>query len=259
MIITLTTDFGTGSPYVAQLKGVILTINRTATLVDLTHEIPPQDIRQGALVLEDVTPRFPQGTIHVAVVDPGVGTARKLVYAQLGGQQYLAPDNGILSRVASAATAARVVALTNRSYWLPQVSPTFHGRDILAPVAAHLSLGLPPERLGEPLDQLEPLDWPGAVREPGRITGAVLAIDSFGNLITNIDAASVASVVGPASLTVAGSGATTTGFVRTYGERPAGALVALVGSSDRLELAIVGGNAAQALHAKIGAPVVLTW
>lgn len=256
MIITLTTDFGTGSPYVAQLKGVILAINRTATVVDVTHEIPPQDIRQGAVVLADVAPRFPRGTIHVGVIDPGVGTVRRLVYAELGDQQYLAPDNGLLSRLASATRAARIVALTNSRYWLPQVSPTFHSRDILAPVAAHLSLGLPPNRLGEPLEQLTPLDWPHPVREPARLTGAVLAIDSFGNLLTNIDAA---SVVDPTSLTVACAGATTTAFVRTYGERPAGSLVAVIGSSNRLELAIVSGNAAQALQAQVGAPVVLTW
>ncbi len=161
-IITLTTDFGSGSPYVAQIKGVILSIHPQAVLVDVTHDIAPQDVRQGALVLDDVTGRFPPGSIHVAVVDPGVGTDRRILAAEIGGRYYLAPDNGLLGRLAGRDPAARLVALTKREFWLPAVSATFHGRDILAPAAAHLSLGTALDDLGEAWDQPG-----GAVLAPG--------------------------------------------------------------------------------------------
>ncbi len=259
MIITLTTDFGTGSPYVAQMKGVILTIDPAVTLIDITHDVPPQDVRQGALVLEDTAPRFPDGTLHVAVVDPGVGTARKLVYADFGRQRYLAPDNGLLSLVAATACARRLIALTNRSYWLPDVSATFHGRDIMAPIAAHLSRGVPPEQLGEPLDRLESLAWPTVTHEAQSVTGAVLAIDSFGNLITNIRNEDLAAIPDPNAVQVTCSGVTVSGLAYTYGQRPAGSVVALIGSNRRLEVALVGGSAAKRLQAVVGDPVVLTW
>jgi S-adenosylmethionine hydrolase len=254
-IITLTTDFGTDSPYVAQMKGVILAIHPAVTLVDLTHAVRPQDIRYGAVVLEDVTPRFPAGTLHVAVVDPGVGTARQLVYAECGSQRYLAPDNGLLSRVAAASPPTRLIALTQREYWLPQVSHTFHGRDILAPAAAHLSCGLPPERLGEPLERLAGLDWPAVTRVGRTLTGAVLWLDAFGNVITNVTAQMLAECGDPQTLLVTCAGAAAHGIVRTYGERPKGELIALLGSSGRLELAVVGGSAAQRLHVQPGDPV----
>jgi S-adenosyl-L-methionine hydrolase (adenosine-forming) len=259
MIITLTTDFGTGSPYVAQMKGVILTSAPTVTLVDITHDVPPQDVRQGALVLEDTTPRFPDGTLHLAVVDPGVGTSRKLVYADLGRQRYLAPDNGLLSCVAARASARRLIALTNRRYWLPDVAPTFHGRDILAPVAAHLSRGVPPEQLGEPLDRLASLAWPAVTHAEQCLTGAVLAMDSFGNLITNIRDEDLAAIPDPSAVQVLCSGVTVSGLVRTYGQRPTGSVVALIGSNSRLEVALVGGSAAKRLKAVVGDPVVVTW
>lgn len=258
-IITLTTDFGPGSPYVAQMKGVILTLNPEAVLVDITHAIAPQDIRQGGLVWEQVAPRFPGGTIHIAVVDPGVGTARRLVCAELAGRCYLAPDNGLLSRLTRSQPASRIVALTNREYWLPQVSHTFHGRDILAPVAAHLSLGIPPRRLGEPVEHLTTLDWPEAVVETRRIAGVVLYVDSFGNVISNIPAACLPPGVPRDQLLVRCGGREARGVHMTYGELPAGALIALLDSQDRLELAIGSGHAAAALRVQFGDPVAVTW
>lgn len=258
-IITLTTDFGTGSPYVAQMKGVILSLNAAVTLVDLTHDIPPQDIRRGALVLEEVAPRFPPGTLHVAVVDPGVGTARRIIYARLGSQDYLAPDNGLLSRLAVASGGGLVREVTNRQYWLRQVSDTFHGRDILAPVAAHLSLGVPPERLGPLQAGLEMLDWPTPLRAGRQLTGVVLASDTFGNLITNLELHHCAEISDWAGVTTTCAGHTISGLVRTYGARPAGSLVALFGSSGKLELAVVGGHAAQQLQATVGQAVHLAW
>jgi hypothetical protein len=141
-IITLTTDFTTGSPYVAAMKGVILSIHPGALIVDITHDIPHQDIRQGAIVLAEATRFFPAETIHVAVVDPGVGTERRIVLARSGDQYFIAPDNGLLSGLARRNPPSTMFTVANPEHWLPEVSATFHGRDIMAPVAARLSLGL---------------------------------------------------------------------------------------------------------------------
>ena len=140
-IITLTTDFGAGSPYVAEMRGVILAICPQSTIVDVTHDVPRGDVRQGALVLHQITPAFSQGTIHVAVVDPGVGTERRILFARLGRQCYVAPDNGLLSAVAQYASPRSFIELTERQFWRPKVSATFQGRDVMAPVAAHLAAG----------------------------------------------------------------------------------------------------------------------
>lgn len=251
-MITLTTDFGTGSPYVAQVKGVILSIHPQAVLVDITHDIAPQDVRQGALVLEDVTPRFPESSIHVAIVDPGVGTDRRILAAEIGRRYYIAPDNGLLGRLIGGDPAARVVALTNRQFWLPAVSATFHGRDILAPVAAHLSLGTALEELGEVWDQPAQVAWPEVAVEKHRLQGEIIAIDTFGNLITNIPQDLVAAADALVAATVHCGGRTISGVVATYGQRPPGTPIALVGSSNRLEIAVVNGNAAVELRAQVG-------
>lgn len=254
-IITLTTDFGTGSPYVAQVKGTILSLQAEAVLVDITHDIAPQDVRQAALVLEDVTPRFPLGSIHVAVVDPGVGTDRRLLAAHIDGRYYLAPDNGLLGRLLARDSAARVVALTRREYWLPAVSATFHGRDILAPAAARLSLGTALDDLGEAWDQPVQLSWPQVAVEQHRLQGEVIAIDTFGNLISNIPQELIPAAGTAEAVAVQCGGRTISGMVATYGQRPPGTLIALVGSSNRLEIAIVSGNAAVELRAEVGDPV----
>jgi S-adenosylmethionine hydrolase len=253
-LITLTTDFGHGSPYVAAMKGVILSLNPAATVVDITHSVPPQDIRFAAVVLEDVTDRFPPGTLHVAVVDPGVGTERGIVFAPIGRQSYIAPDNGLLSRLARRTPPAKIIRLTEPAYWLQPVSATFHGRDIMAPVAARLSLGLEPEHLGEPQERLVMLDWPEVRILPGRIEGSVLMIDSFGNLVTDISAEMLAGR--PADrVRISCAGRTIEGILATYGTRPAGSLIGLIGSSGRLELAVVGGSAAEMLGVQAGEQV----
>src|SRR5215213_2539522 len=174
-IITLTTDFGEGSPYVAAMKGVILSLNPSARLVDITHTIPPQNIRRGAMVLDEVTPLFPAGTLHVAVVDPGVGTARAIVYAEVGDQRYIGPDNGLFSRLAERHAPTKIRAITEERWFRRPVAPTFHGRDIMAPAAAHLSLGVDPDSLGPPLAALATLDRPGARKVANRIEGQVTA------------------------------------------------------------------------------------
>jgi S-adenosylmethionine hydrolase len=258
-LITLTTDFGEGSPYVAAMKGVILTINPAAQLVDLSHAIPPQDVRQGAIALADATLHFPSGTIHVAVIDPGVGTARKIVYAEIGPQRYICPDNGLLSRLASREMPTKMRSITADKWFRRPVAPTFHGRDIFAPVAAHLSLGLDPDELGPPLSELATLDWPGAAKVANRIEGQVTAIDSFGNLITNITREMLAGVPTDESVTVACDEHETQGIFTAYAEQPAMTLIALVGSNDCLELAIVDDSAKIMLGVSVGAPVEVRW
>lgn len=258
-LITLTTDFGTDSPYVAAMKGVMLSINPDSTIVDLTHAIRAQDICAGALVLEQFTPWFPPGTIHVAVVDPGVGSQRRIIYAEIGDQRYIAPDNGLLSRLARRQQPTTIVALEEPAFWLPQVSATFHGRDIMAPVAARLSRGLAAEQLGKRIETLVSLTWPEVVILPRTIRGSVESIDSFGNLITDITEPMLADVPRDESVRISCDEHETLGIFRTYSDQPPSTLVALVGSSGRLELAIVGENAAAMLGIGTGTPVVVSW
>jgi S-adenosylmethionine hydrolase len=257
-IITLTTDFGPSSPYVAQMQGVVLSICRDVDLVDISHAIGPQNIREGAVVLADATRRFPAGTIHVAVVDPGVGTSRRIVYAELGEQRYVTPDNGLLSLLADRHQPKRVVALENSDYWLPQPSQTFHGRDIMAPVAAHLAAGLDPKQLGRPRDAIVMLNWPQPKKSASSVAGEILYIDSFGNLISNIGDTDVQALGDPASLVVDCGGRKIRGVVPTYGAALNGEFVALFDSQGRLEVAVVGGNAARELQAQVGEAIVVT-
>jgi S-adenosylmethionine hydrolase len=258
-IITLTTDFGNGSPYVATMKGVILSINPAVPIIDISHAVPAQDVAHAALVLEDTTPWFPDDTIHVAVVDPGVGTSRAILYARIGRQQYVAPDNGLLARLMARTPPSLVVQITEREHWLPEVSHTFHGRDIMAPVAARLSLGLDPRRLGPPVGQLSRLDMPSPIVANEKVRGQVISIDSFGNLITNITHDLLAGRPNDSRACVVCGIYETYGIYHAYGEQSAGMLVALIGSSHRLELAIVGDNAAARLGVSIGTPVVVAW
>lgn len=258
-VITLMTDFGEGSPYIAQMKGVILTLNRAATIVDITHGIPPQNVRQGAMVLDEVTRNFPADTVHVAVVDPGVGTERNLVYARFGDQKYLAPDNGLLGQLCRREPPNEIVVLSNRDFFLADVSSTFHGRDILAPVAAYMSLGLDPIRLGSPAMSVVSLNWPAVRVEPRRIEGTIVSFDSFGNLITDISAQMLEAAPSWRKIHIECGGHELRGIVKTYGQRPIGSLAALVGSSGLLELAVVNGNAAQTLGMQVGTDVKVTW
>jgi S-adenosyl-L-methionine hydrolase (adenosine-forming) len=258
-MITLTTDFGPSSPYVAAMKGVILSRNPQAQLVDLTHAVPAQDIRRAAIVLDEITPWFPEGTLHVAVVDPGVGSQRKIIYARIGNQQYLAPDNGLLSRLARRTSPSTIIHVARPEFWLPRVSTTFHGRDIFAPVAAHLSLGLAPEALGDPLLELVTLDWVEAVVKRGKIEGIIESIDSFGNLISNITADQLEGAPRGEEVTVECDEHETQGIFATYSDQPEMTLIALIGSSGKLELAIVGESAKIMLGVKVGTPITVRW
>src|SRR5437867_13151633 len=198
-LITLTTDFGGESPYVGAMKGVILGLNPRAHIIDLSHHIPPQEILFTAFFLQSSIPYFPSEAIHVVVVDPGVGTDRALLYVEVDGHRLLAPDNGCWTGLLGQTFFSgkpvgqtllsgkpTVIRLTERRFWRPTVSPTFHGRDILAPVAAHLSLGEDPRNLGQPFDDWVRLETRSPIIEPNRVVGEVIFIDHFGNLITNI-------------------------------------------------------------------------
>jgi len=259
-IITLLTDFGVDSPYVASMKGVILSIEPAARIVDLTHSIPPQDVRTAAWVWDEATRFFPPGSIHVGVVDPGVGTSRQLVCARIGESIFLAPDNGLLSRLALRAVPSTIVALTEPEHWLATVSHTFHGRDILAPVAARLSRGLAVERLGPSVERLMELSWPEVIVMPGKIQGTVRSIDSFGNLITDVPSDKLVDVpTDPERVRIRCDEHETQGLFKTYGEQPPMTLVAIVGSDGFLELAIVDENASLMLGIRPGTPITVEW
>ncbi len=262
-VITLTTDFGLTDAYVATMKGIILGINPEVTLVDICHTINPQDIAQAAFVLGTSYQYFPKGTVHLVVVDPGVGSQRRAVILRTASADFVAPDNGVLSyviREASPESAEgkqpaelrpelEAFAITEPRYWRTPVSPTFHGRDIFAPVAAHLSLGHSPADFGERLSSLVMLRLTRPHREPdGSVVGHILHIDSFGNLITDITTQDLPSGGEPLSIKVGGQ--TIQGLVRTYAEGEG--LIALIGSSDRLEISVKGGSARNLLNARVG-------
>jgi S-adenosylmethionine hydrolase len=258
-LVTLTTDFGEQSPYVAALKGVLLGVNPDARLLDLGHQLPPQDLRHAAHFLTVAVPCFPPGTLHVVVVDPGVGSDRAILYVEVGGQRLLVPDNGCWTWLERAAPASRVLRLSEPGYWRQPVSATFHGRDIFAPVAGHLSRGLDPAALGPPAADWVRLPAPAWHAGPGELTGEILFVDSFGNLLTSIPATALPAGVAAVSASLAGGEARRLPRVRTYAEAPPGQLVLLVSSSDLLELAVTQGSAAGLLGVRAGDPVRLTW
>ena len=257
-LITLTTDFGSDSPYVAQMKGSIYGLAPQANVVDVTHSIAAQDIQYGALVLADSAFCFPQGTIHVAVVDPGVGTERAIVAARIDGQWFVAPDNGLLTGVAKGRNCTVLRRVENEKLWRVPVANTFHGRDIIAPVAAHLHLGIAPEEIGPPQTELQRIAWPTCELDGDQIIGEVVSVDSFGNLITNIFHADVANwLQGRAcEIRIAAHGLNV--IRQTYGQGPPGELIALFGSSQRMEIAIVHGSASTQLGVGRGETVTLS-
>jgi S-adenosylmethionine hydrolase len=224
-------------------------------MVDVTHSISPQNVLEGAFVLSGIVDYFPQGTIHLAVIDPGVGTDRRLVAVEAGRQWFVLPDNGLISGVLLNHPPARSFAITSPRIARPVVSPTFHGRDLLAPAAAHLVAGNDPAELGPPLDHLVRLANFQPREEPEGLVGEVIFRDTFGNLITNVTAAQLQSIAPLASWTLTLAGERVSGLNLTYGESPAGSLVALTGSTGWVELAVVNGDASRHLSAGPGATV----
>ncbi|MCL5025841.1 MAG: SAM-dependent chlorinase/fluorinase [Chloroflexi bacterium] len=255
-IISLTTDFGYDDPYVGVMKGVILGINSEASVVDLCHTIAPQDVRGAGLVLAGAYPYFPDGAIHLAVVDPGVGSGRHCLAARTRRALFVAPDNGLLTAVLAEDPPEEVVELTRSQYWLPQVSSTFHGRDILAPVAAHLSMGLPIEMLGPRIRDWVILPSSGPERQAdGSLIGHIIRIDHFGNLITDLRSADLHDAATTAVFTI--KDVQVVGLSRYYAERDG--LMALVGSTGNIEIALRNGSAATQLSADRGDLVRVRW
>jgi len=250
-LVTLTTDYGSGSGYPAQVKGVLLSAVPDLRIVDLSHGIPAFDLLAGALLLEACVPWYPPEAIHLAVVDPGVGTARRAVcVVDASGRRLVGPDNGLFTPFL--VPGSRVFALSDDAVVPQPARPTFHGRDLFAPVAAWLAGGGPPERLGPLVPDPVRLRWPEPQREAGGLRGEVLLADPFGNLLTSLRSVHLPS--GPLAVEVAGRPAR---VVRTYGDARVAELVALVGSSGRLEIAIREGSAARVLGLGRGASVTV--
>ena len=261
-VITLLTDFGLSDPYVAMMKGVILSLNPQATIVDISHEVPPGDAMHAAFMLFHTYRYFPVGTIHVSVVDPGVGTSRRAVLLMTPEAFFLAPDNGLLSYIIGPGrgrkaglrkldSTLQAFSLGNRAFWRDDVSRMFHGRDIFAPVAAHLSLGVRPDEMGERVDSLVSLPVPYPRRlSSGELTGEVAYIDRFGNLITNIPSEMVS-----AGAIVRIAGREIKGLSPSYeaGED----LLAIAGSLGLLEIACKCGSASNALKIGVGSKVTV--
>jgi len=239
------------------MRGVALDICPDATLADITHDISPQDILGGALELAAAYKYFPQGTVFLCVVDPGVGSSRRGIAADAGGRRFVAPDNGLLTEVFRDATPSVVVELTERKYARPTVSRTFEGRDRFAPAAAWLAKGIAITALGAEVTDWRSLDIPEPHEGGGQLTGEVLRVDRFGNLVTNIDRERLVRVAASRPIQIVVAGQPVTKFVATYAEAENGSLCALFGSSDHLEIAVAGGSAAGCLGLTRGAAVVV--
>jgi S-adenosylmethionine hydrolase len=251
--IALLTDFGSADHYAGTLKGVLLSLCPEATLVDITHDIPPHDVLTGALELAACYKYFPAGTIFLVVVDPGVGSARRGLVADTGDYRFVAPDNGVLSLVFHEARPRRVVDLTERRYARPTVSKTFEGRDRFAPAAGWLAKGIELTAMGRPVSHWQVLEVPEPQVGDRRLTGQVLRVDRFGNLVTNIDRKRFDLFRQEAGIQIAIDGHSVDQLVATYAEAPAGAVCALFGSTDHLEVALNGGNAGRSLGLGRGA------
>ncbi|AMV39947.1 S-adenosyl-l-methionine hydroxide adenosyltransferase family protein [Planctomyces sp. SH-PL62] len=255
-IVTLTTDFGPEGPYVAAMKGIMLGLAPGVTLVDVCHAIAPQNVLEGAFVLSAIVDAFPPDTVHLAVVDPGVGTARRLLAIKAAGQWFTLPDNGLITGVARTHEIEGAWEISNPGLARRQVSPTFHGRDVLAPAAAHLMKGGDPGELGAATSRFITIRNFEASADGQVCIGEVIFKDAFGNLITNIKEDQMAAR--PAgSWTVEVGGRRIDGVGRTYAESASGSLIALIGSGGWLEVAVVNGDAGRLLSAGPGTTVWL--
>lgn len=252
-IITLTTDFGEQDPYVGAMKGVILSIAPDVIVVDITHHVPPQNVREGAYILSSAVPYFPKGSIHVAVIDPGVGTERRPLAVRTERAYYVVPDNGLLTPVLQQEPVLEAVHLTNATYWLPHVSHTFHGRDIFAPVAAYLARGVPLNALGTPVapEDLVRLEWTAPRALPdGTVEGMVVHVDHFGNIVTNIPADMLSGPADAWEFEI--KGRRVRGLRGAYAEVGIGEPLALIGSNQTLEFSVREGSAAALWGVQVG-------
>jgi len=256
-LITFTTDFGLADWFVGTIKGVALGISPQAQIIDITHSVPPGSIRAGAFALRSAFRYFPKGTIHVAVVDPGVGSNRRAIAVRTRNYIFVGPDNGVLSWALALEKVVAVHSLDHSEYFLPQVSRTFHGRDVFSPVAAHLANGLPVAKLGWKLPSHVRLPWPEPELQDSGIVGEVVYIDHFGNAITNLDTASLAEATAGKQVEVLLGRKRVGSLSSCYASVPKGRPVAVIESSGFLEIAVNGGNAARALRIKVGTVVTV--
>jgi S-adenosylmethionine hydrolase len=255
-IITLTTDFGLRDHYVAAMKGVILGICPQASIVDVTHEVSSFEVAEAAFLLSQTWTCFPKKTVHVVVVDPGVGSMRRPILAEVDGHRFVAPDNGLLTAVLTR-EGCKVRHITSEKHFRHPVSQTFHGRDIFAPVAAHVASGVPAARLGPRIDNYLRLTFERPMRTARRgWTGAILHVDHFGNIVTNIPIAEFPHIE-QHPFEVAIGFRIVEKLARSYAEMPAGELFAIVGSSGYLEISANQDSAARLLGCETGAPVEL--
>jgi S-adenosylmethionine hydrolase len=258
--VTFTSDFGHEDWFVGVVHGVVLEICPEARLVDLNHAIPPGNVERASFVIEAAAPDFPPGTIHLAVVDPGVGTRRRALAVRAREQLFVGPDNGLLEW-ALADPRAEARALVEARFFRRPVSRTFHGRDVFAPVAAHLARGVPLADLGPRVEDPVRLGRPPLRASDGALEGRVMLVDRFGNALTNLTAESLAAAfpgIGEDRLDVRIGSRSLHGLARSYGDAPVGTLVAIVGSSGRLEIAQVGGHAASRFGIGEGDPVLVS-
>jgi len=242
-IITLTTDFGESDPYVAMMKGVILSINPNATIIDVTHQIPARAIKEGGMIIKEAYTYFPSGTVHVGVVDPGVGGTRRPIAVLVDNYFFVGPDNGLFSTIIETQHHTDVIHLKEKRYWMNSISPTFHGRDIFAPVAAHLSLGVNPFRMGNKIDNPTPLAYPLPHENNTDLVGEIIRVDHFGNLITNITREHLSPFLSAKGLIIKIGSLILKKISTTYNDVPEGQFLALIGSSHVLEIAVNMGRA----------------
>jgi hypothetical protein len=257
-IITLLTDFGAKDHYVASMKGVILNLNPQCLLVDITHQVNPHDIEEGAFTLANACSYFPKGTIHLSVVDPGVGGIRRPILLVTENYFFVGPDNGLFTLVARREKVKQVVVLTKKKYFLPKVSRTFHGRDIFAPVAAHLSLGINPRAFGYETNSLKELRVQKPVMKEGKLVGEILHIDTFGNVVSNIDVAKLFRFNQNRPFVIRVGRKSIFGLKKGYSEGKKGELIALLGNNGLLEISLKEGNAQKVLKAKRGDPIQIS-
>ncbi len=256
-IVTLTTDFGTSDYFVAAMKGVILSINPEVNIVDITHGVMPHDILDGALTIGQAYKYFPSRTVHVVVVDPGVGTERRPILVASDTHYFVAPDNGVLSSVYDQTEALYVWNIISEHYFRQPVSKTFHGRDIFAPVAAWLTKSWQTASFGEPITDFVRFGIPKPKANGNAIKGIVLRVDQFGNLITNFKPEDVPALLNGGKVTIRAGNATINQVVPTFGSAPAGQPVGIIGSSGYLELAVNKANASRTLGIARGAEVTV--
>ena len=262
-VISIVSDFGTDDEYVGVMKGVMLSINPSASIVDITHQIAPQDTRQAAYLIPSYYHFFPEGTVHIVVVDPGVGSQRSILALNHRKHFFIAPDNGVLTLLLNSEKSDTIIRVDNADYFLKPLSSTFHGRDIFAAVGARLSCGTKLDAFGartDVKDIVRLMDLNCRISQTGELIGKIVSIDRFGNLITNIDSNSLAAFSQTTALKhlqIHIGAVTISGLSRTYSEAAPQAPLALFGSRNYLEIAVNGGNAADNLKARKGDPVRL--